>query len=64
MRLCSVGSLVLRILEVPGSNLGLWTGFPVTISVVLLSSFRKISGRYPRLGCSCLVLHPVQFIVC
>jgi hypothetical protein len=63
MRLCSVGSLVLRVLEVPGSDLGLWTGFPVTISVVLLRYFRKISGLYSRLDCSRLVLRPVQFIV-
>jgi hypothetical protein len=59
----SVGSLVLRILEVPGSDLGLWTGFLVTISVFLLSSFRKISGLYPRLSCRRRLLHLVHVIV-
>ena len=64
MRLCSLGSLVLRIIEVPGSRFGLWTGSLVTISVVLLRAFRKISGFYRRLGRSRLLSRPMQFIVC
>jgi hypothetical protein len=42
-------ALLLRIREVPASNLGAETGYP-EFFVVLLSSYRRIPGQHLKIG--------------
>jgi hypothetical protein len=53
---------LLRIREVPGSNLGTETGNPEDGFGVFLSRSRQIQG-YLKLGHDRFLVHPIEFII-
>jgi hypothetical protein len=54
---------MLRILEVPGSNLGPETGYNEVSSWFFLSPSRRMLGQYLKIRPQSLLPNPFQFII-